>query len=406
MPTFGSLFSGIGGMDLGLERAGWECKFQVEIDDWRRQVLTRHWPEVPKWKDVRDFPNHAPTDGRDGNEVEWQWRSGEQPCGLRAEPERRGSADSTGRSGQGATGDEESNLSVDLICGGFPCQDLSVAGRRAGLAGERSGLFFEFARIVGELKPRFLLIENVPGLLSINQGLDFAIVLDTLDELGYGVAWRILNSQFFGVPQRRRRVFIVGYLGAPCPPEILFESEGSGGNPQTGGETGEGVANPLGASTSSFGGQRYDLDNETYVAAPLEASDGHHGYSGPRGDGADNLVAQPLRANRWGGSDSYGDEGNVVATGTYWDGGQVADTLDCSGASQRMPDKNRFQYVCAPADPNRGGETTGTAGWLDACSRCPDGRRYAALGDAVTVPVAEWIGRRIMRVMASTEAER
>jgi DNA (cytosine-5)-methyltransferase 1 len=379
MPTFGSLFSGIGGMDLGLERAGFTCLFQVELDDWRRQVLTRHWPEVPKWKDVRDFPALDPIYGLQRS---------------KSRPRREG------RYGLG------SDRSVDLLCGGFPCQDLSVAGKRAGLAGDRSGLFFEFARIAGELKPRFILIENVPGLLSSSQGLDFAIVLDTLDELGYGVAWRILNSQFFGVPQRRRRVFIVGYLGAPCPPEILFESEGSGGNTQTGGKAGESVANPLGASTSSFGGQRYDLDNETYVAAPLEASDGHHGYSGPRGDGADNLVAQPLRANRWGGSDSYGDEGNVVATGTYWDGGQVADTLDCSGASQRMPDKNRFQYVCAPADPNRGGETTGTAGWLDACSRCPDGRRYAALGDAVTVPVAEWIGRRIMRVMASTEAER
>ena len=326
MPSFGSLFSGIGGMDLGLEWAGWECRFQVEIDDWRRQVLTRHWPEVPKWKDVRDFP------------------------GSKREPASRGAID--GHQPPTDIGRWEARtglpLRVDLICAGVPCQDVSVAGRRAGLAGERTGLFFEFARILRELQPRWFLFENVPGLLSSNQGLDFAVILDTLDECGYGVSWRILNSQFFGVPQRRRRVFIVGHLGGPCPPEILFESEGGGGHPQTGRETGEGAT----ASTR---------------------------------DG----LANPL-----------GDGGNVVATATYWDGGQTAATLARSGTSQRMPDKDRFQYVCAPADPDGVRETTGDAGWLDACTRCPDGRRYAALGDAVTAVVAGWIGRRILSMEA------
>jgi len=355
MPTFGSLFSGVGGMDLGLEWAGWECRWQVEIDDWRRQVLTRHWPEVPKWKDVRDFPDSRPLD----SELSQARRS---------------------LSGEGQLSPQ---LGVDLICGGFPCQDLSVAGRRAGLAGERSGLFFEFARIVGELKPRFLLIENVPGLLSSNQGLDFAIVLDTLDELGYGVAWRILNSQFFGVPQRRRRVFIVGNLGGPCPPEILFESEGGGGNTTAGRETGEGLTSVL---KSGPPGTRRD-DEAGLVAAPLEASDGHHGYSGPRGDGADNLVAQPLCSNRWGGSDSHGDEGNVVAA-----------TILSPGQQWNSP-QSEPNLICAPADPHRMLQTPGPTGWLDACSRCPDGRRYAALGDAVTAVVAGWIGRRILKAM-------
>jgi len=324
MPAFGSLFSGVGGMDLGLEWAGWECRFQVEIDDWRRQVLTRHWPQVPKWKDVREFPDHAPAYRRDGNEVEWQRRLGEQPC--------------------------------DLICGGFPCQDLSVAGRRAGLAGERSGLFFEFARIAGELKPQWLLIENVPGLLSSAQGLDFAIVLDTLDELGYGVAWRILNSQFFGVPQRRRRVFIVGHLGGPCPPEILFESEGGGGNPAARFQAGQGITHALGACSSISG--RYDPNGETYVV---------HGRSNkPR----------EFSSDPHGG----GSLGVKVDTASYaLDGGS--------------------QYVGSPVDPDGVRETTGTAGWLDACSRCPDGRRYAALGDAVTAVVAGWIGRRILKAM-------
>jgi len=368
MPTFGSLFSGCGGMDLGLEWAGWECKWQVEIDDWRRQVLTRHWPEVPKWKDVREFPR--------SNEVGARSRTLEQ-----------------GRS------DSSRDLGVDLICAGVPCQDVSVAGRRAGLAGERTGLFFEFARILRELQPRWFLFENVPGLLSSNQGLDFAVILDTLDECGYGVSWRILNSQFFGVPQRRRRVFIVGHLGAPCPPEILFESEGGGGNPQTGGETGESIAHALRSSPRGVD----EHTGTTYVAAPLEASDGHHGYSGPRGDGADNLVAQPLRANRWGGSDSHGDEGNVVSIesrirGDDGRGYEREPRIRADGIAWTLQAVD-CGNVCAPADPDGVRETPGATGWLDACSRCPDGRRYAALGDAVTAVVAGWIGRRILKAM-------
>ena len=316
MPTFGSLFSGIGGMDLGLEWAGWECRFQVEIDDWRRQVLTRHWPEVPKWKDVREFRS---------NEV-----------GARSGLLEQGRPDSSGEFG------------VDLICAGVPCQDVSVAGRRAGLAGERTGLFFEFARILRELQPRWFLFENVPGLLSSNQGLDFAVILDTLDKCGYGVSWRILNSQYFGVPQRRRRVFIVGHLGGSCPPEILFESEGGGGHPQTGGET---------ATTPSFG-------SPGGIARSLIS--GPNDFSSSKGTLVKCLNAHPSPSRRL----NAGDETFVVG---------------------------------APADPDGMRETTGDTGWLDACSRCPDGRRYAALGDAVTAVVAGWIGRRILVAEAIEE---
>lgn len=190
---FGSLFSGIGGFDLGLERAGMECAWQVEIDPKAREVLRRHWPTVPRHEDVTKI-----------------------------------GGDTLG--------------AVDLICGGFPCQDLSVAGRRAGLAGERSGLFYQFMRIVGEIAPRWVLIENVPGLLSSNGGRDMGAVLGALGQLGYGYAWRVLDSQFFGVPQRRRRVFIVGCAGGVCPPEVLFEPESLPGGPPPSRETGEGVA--------------------------------------------------------------------------------------------------------------------------------------------------------------------
>ena len=165
----GSLFSGVGGFDLGLERAGHEIVWQVENDKQCRSVLRHHWPNVDLYEDVKDV----------------------------------------GRT---------TLSSVDLICGGFPCQDLSVAGGRAGLAGERSGLWGEFHCIISELTPTWLLIENVPGLLSSNEGRDMAVIVHGLEELGYGWSYRILDSQYFGVPQRRRRVFIVGHSGGVCGP--------------------------------------------------------------------------------------------------------------------------------------------------------------------------------------------
>jgi DNA (cytosine-5)-methyltransferase 1 len=117
------------------------------------------------------------------------------------------------------------NPSRGIITGGFPCQDVSVAGKRAGLAGERSGLFWEIARIVEETQTEWFILENVPGLLSSNEGKDFGVVIGTMADIGYSVAWRTLDAQHFGVPQRRRRVFIVGRRssGARGPDEVLFK---------------------------------------------------------------------------------------------------------------------------------------------------------------------------------------
>lgn len=156
--TFGSLFAGIGGMDLGLERAGMTCKWQVEIDGYCRQVLAKHWPDVKRYEDVRTVGAHN------------------------LEP-------------------------VDLICGGFPCQDVSVAGKRAGLDGERSGLWFEFARIIRELRPRYALVENVPGLLADGMGR----VLGELAEIGYDAEWDCIPAAAVGAPHLRDRVFIVAH---------------------------------------------------------------------------------------------------------------------------------------------------------------------------------------------------
>jgi DNA (cytosine-5)-methyltransferase 1 len=158
MLTFGSLFAGIGGLDLGLERAGMTCRFQVEIDDYATQVLAKHWLHVVRHRDVRSVGRH--------------------------------------------------NLEyVDLICGGFPCQDISNAGKRAGIDGERSGLWAEFARIVGELRPRFVLVENVSALL----GRGIGRVLGDLAALGYDAEWDVLSACQFGAPHARERLFILAY---------------------------------------------------------------------------------------------------------------------------------------------------------------------------------------------------
>lgn len=156
--TAGSLFAGIGGFDLGLERAGFEISWQVEIDRYARRVLAKHWPDVPRHWRVQDV---------------------------------------------GAA-----NLDrVDLICGGFPCQDISSAGTRAGIEGARSGLWSEFARIIGELRPRWVIIENVSRL--VRAGLDR--VLWDLASIGYDAEWDHIEARDLGAPHRRSRIWIVAY---------------------------------------------------------------------------------------------------------------------------------------------------------------------------------------------------
>jgi DNA (cytosine-5)-methyltransferase 1 len=191
--TFGSLFAGIGGMDLGLERAGMRCAWQVEIDDYARRVLARHWPDVRRWDDVRTFPPDV------ANAESFRYPNDD--AGLDSQTAQQGA----GRVLESRGGGPCSAWSVDLICGGFPCQDISYAGKGAGLAGERSGLWYEFARIVRVLRPRYVLVENVAALLG--RGLD--AVLRTLASLGYDAEWHCIPAAAVGAPHIRDRVFVV-----------------------------------------------------------------------------------------------------------------------------------------------------------------------------------------------------
>jgi len=182
--TFVSLFAGVGGFDLGLERSGHTCIGQVEIDKHAQKILKKHWPDVPLHNDVTTA-------------IQWA---------------------------------KEMNLigRVDIVCGGFPCQDVSIAGKRAGAgSGTRSGLFWDAIRFAKEVKAQTIILENVPGLLSSNKGRDFGVVLTTLADAGYShIEWRILDSQYFGVPQRRRRVFIIGCTFDRSASPIFIERNG------------------------------------------------------------------------------------------------------------------------------------------------------------------------------------
>jgi DNA (cytosine-5)-methyltransferase 1 len=184
MITAVSLFAGVGGFDLALERAGVKVVASVEWDKKAQDVLRRHFSESTIFGDISGV-------------------TGEQliKCGF-----------------------EPSN---GIITGGFPCQDLSVAGKRAGLGGSRSGLFWEICRLLDETRAQNFILENVPGLLNSNGGADMAVVLEALVERGYRVAYRVCDAQHWGVPQRRRRVFIVGCLGdsGRSPEEILAIGE-------------------------------------------------------------------------------------------------------------------------------------------------------------------------------------
>lgn len=208
----GSLFSGCGLADYGLHQAGFELAWACEIEKQPRAVLRRHFPKAEIHFDVKEM------------------------TGGTLEP-------------------------VELLFFGSPCQDLSVAGKRAGLAGERSGLFAEAMRIVDEMDapPRICVWENVCGALSSNKGADFATVLTEMGKRWSGVAYRVLDLQWFGVPQRRRRVFVVGHSGGwRSAAEILFEREGLRRNPPTRRKAGEGFARDVAPSIGANYGKQPD----------------------------------------------------------------------------------------------------------------------------------------------------
>lgn len=289
-----SFFSGIGGIDLGLENAGMEVVFQCEINTFARSVLNKHWPNVKLEGDIN---------------------------GVKS----------------------EDVPSAELWCGGFPCQDLSLAnqGKRQGLEGARSGLFYMFAELIRaqEKKPRWVFMENVPGLLNSRKGDDFKRLLYTMDELGYGVSWRVLDAKYFGTPQRRRRVYIVASYRSLCSAEVLFEPGAVTITDKAGG-----------SEEHSYAPGSFREDQIANYYAIQHAGIGRVPSAGPQAKG-------------------YRNDGE-----TY--------TCDSRGSSDA---------ICQTHAPFGIRSSSGLSSGVDSS-------RWRALGNAVAVPVIEWIGKRIVEV--------
>ena len=306
--TAASFFAGIGGFDLGFQRAGIKVVWQCEINEFCRDILHHHWPEVPCEKDI-----------------------------TKVEP--------------------ESIPNVAVWAGGFPCQDVSLArmGPRKGLKGKQSGLFYRFAELIGKRTPSTVVIENVAGLLSSHGGRDFQIVISTLAKLGYGVAWRVFNSRYFGVPQSRQRVYIVGCHRDPTRAgQILFESERGKGNDSQDGSHGEDAVSPF---KRSFG------------------------------DPVQGPIVQGLAYCLYACSARH--------TGTDWSRTYV------SYPDGRVRRLTPLECERIQGFPDNWTIPTKKIEDLDKL----DSLRYHAVGNAVTVNVAEWLGARILATMPATVAE-
>ena len=395
-----SFFSGVGGLDLGFERAGIETVSVSEIDPYANSVLAERFPDAPNLGSITEV---------EANDI----------------PE------------------------ADIWSGGFPCQDLSVAGKRAGFAGKRSSLAFTFLDLVEQRRPRWLVLENVPGLFSSNNGADFGRLLYEMEQLRYGVSWRTLDARYFGVAQRRRRVFLVASLESDRAAEVLLECEGCERHPSPRWTQRQGVA---GGAPDGSG-----------IARTVRAS---LAKRGERGDGSDDLIVSPALTRRFSkGVNSTIDEPLIVSPSPDADGVRAVDGLarrldDQSGVDTFGAETHRalqardwkagvanqdigqegFLVASTLTSPQGGGRrdkipmtilsfpsrfgsnanvTEGQAqsmahsagapavlldsegGTQDEDALLPvglDSHRYRCCGNGVVAPVAEWIGRRIVEV--------
>ena len=359
MTTYGSLFSGVGGFDMGFDQAGYDCLFQVEWDKHCQSILARHWPEVPRWSDVQDV---------NGAEL--------PPC--------------------------------DVLTFGSPCQDLSVAGKRAGIDGGRSSMFFEATRIIREMRdatgntyPRVVVWENVAGALSSNRGADFQAVIDEMADCGSHLTeWAVLDAQHFGMPQRRRRIFLVAVLdpaiASRCPDPLLPVAEGRRGDYAKGITTGEGIAGTLSASIAgsqstavkakrAMSNTDFDRWEETDLCPTLNAFD-NGGESR-----ATVLAYESPIFFQMHQSGQTRIQSNVMHT--------LAGYMGTGGNNTPMVTEPAVRRL-TPLECER------LMGWPDDHTRYKqdgteqaDTHRYKQCGNGVATPVAQWVARQIMQVL-------
>lgn len=391
-----SLFSGVGGFDLGLERAGMSTVFQCEWDKHATSVLQRHWPDVPRWGDISTLTGthvltHAPV--------------------------------------------------VDVVAWGSPCQDLSQAGKRAGLEGSRSGLFHQGIRIINELRkatnnvyPRISIWENVYGALNSNRGADFGIILNEMAEAGALVQeWRVLDAQYFGVPQRRRRVFLVSVfdssIAANSSGSLLPVSESVCWNPTTRPPAREDAST---TPTESLGsdGQWPAGSNERGILRQSISSKWSKGSSGPSGDEYVNMVVR----ERLLGSDIVGSlntsDAKMISTQYVNDNKVVVEPLVAIGiqgnvigrqdhngpAGKGHTEDGEPMFTLTSTDVHAVADTAlvrrltpleceRLMGWPDDWTAFKadgtaqaDTNRYKQCGNGVASPVAEWVGQQVLNL--------
>jgi DNA (cytosine-5)-methyltransferase 1 len=412
-----SLFSGVGGFDLGLENAGMKTIYQCEWDKHATSILERHWPTVPRWGDISTLT---------AKEI---LRHGTPP---------------------------------DVVAWGSPCQDLSVAGKRAGLEGERSGLFHEGIRIINELRketnneyPKISIWENVAGALSSNRGADFGVILDEMAKAGAMVIeWGLLDAQHFGIPQRRRRVFCIAIFNSAtasnCPSPLLpvsksLRGDTAKGKPKRKSAASE-VANSIGTSFTPSSFSQYqegvgtlrsnggDLGggSETLIAEPMLSFDTQFGSNANvfedqsptlKASQAAPSVAYPIDTrnalrdpekhdaqNRQGLG--IGNDGDPMATLTSTHVNAVAydeynDSINETHHALRAGTKQSTGVLeptmavrrLTPLECER------LMGWPDDHTRYKadgteqaDTHRYKQCGNGVASPVAEWIGKQLMKL--------
>jgi DNA (cytosine-5)-methyltransferase 1 len=399
---FLSVCSGIEAASVAWSPLGWEAIAFSEIEKFPSTVLAHHYPTVPNWGDMTKYQ-------------EWP------------------------------------DAGIDVLVGGTPCQSFSVAGLRKGLDDPRGNLMLTFGAIAKRYRPRLLVWENVPGVLSSNSGRDFGTFLGMLAELGYGFAYRVLDAQYVrvesharAVPQRRRRVFVVGCLGDwRRAAAVLFERESLQGHPAPRREAGKNPAGTIGGSSQSGGFRTTDLDNSgafiPEIVSQAMSSKWAKGSSGPAGDEVANLVAHSLRADGFDASEDGTGRGTPLVA--VFDPRQITDPNHRSTVEYGRPSHTLHEHAPAIAiqeravseNPDNGPDGVGvrddgSAYTLEArtvpqavattyavrrltpleCERlqgfpdnytaipkAKDGPRYKALGNSMAVNVMSWIGRRI-----------
>ena len=326
---FLSVCSGIEAASVAWEPLGWEAVAFSEIEKFPSAVLAHHWPDVPNLGDMTKYN-------------EWTLRS-----------------------------------PIELLVGGTPCQAFSVAGLRQGLADPRGNLTLTFLAMVEKFKPRWVVWENVPGVLSDKTNA-FGQFLAGLGELGYEYAYRVLDAQHFGVPQRRRRVFVVASIGAVHPAAVLFEPESLCRDLTPSREAREEVAGTVTRRTCSS----------------IVADDAANGHMIPQ-------VANPLTARMHKGINTTCDEGQTpipIAFDPQGSGKQTTLGASTEGTVCQAMQVRRL----TPTECER------LQGFPDNWTKipyrnkpaedCPDGPRYKALGNSMAIPVVYWIGNRIQEL--------